>query len=59
MNIKQTRQDVHTVCFILKKHVKTHSVLMFCRPLKTILPLWPNYIFLQTVNILYGQELCK
>ena len=37
MNFKQTRQDVDMVCFMVKKHVKTHSVQMFFRPPKTIL----------------------
>ena len=34
MNFKQTRQDVDMVCFMVKKHVKTHSVQMFSRPPK-------------------------
>jgi len=41
MNFKQTRENVDMVCFMLKKHVKTHSVQMFSRPLKTTLQIWP------------------
>ena len=52
MNFKQTRQDVDMVCFMLKKHVKTHSVQMFSRPPKTILQICPVDIFLQCVNSL-------
>jgi len=52
MNFKQTRQDVDTVCFMVKKHVKTHSVQMFSRPPKTTLQIWPTDIFLQSVNML-------
>ena len=37
MNFKHTRQDVDKVCFMLKKHVKTHAGLMFCKPPKTTL----------------------
>jgi len=59
MNFKHTRQDVDMVCFILKKCVKYHSVQMFSRPTETILQLWPTDIFLQTVNMLHVQELCK
>jgi hypothetical protein len=52
MNFKQTRQDVDTVCFMVKKHIKTHSVQMFSRPPKTILQIWPTDISLQSVNLL-------
>jgi len=41
MNFKQTRQDVDMVCFMVKKHVKTHSVQMFSKPPKTTLQIWP------------------
>jgi len=44
MNFKHTRQDVDTVCFMVKKHVKTHSVQMFSRPSKTTLQIWPTDI---------------
>jgi len=56
MNFKHTRQDVDTVCFMVKKHVKTHSVQMFPWPPKTTLKIWP---ILQSVNMLHGQELWK
>jgi hypothetical protein len=59
MNFKQTRQDVDMVCFILKKHVKTHSVQIFSRPPKTKLQIWPTEMLLQTINMLHGQDLCK
>jgi hypothetical protein len=59
MNFKQTRQDVDMVCFMLKKHVETHSVQMFSRPPKTTLQIWPNDIFLHSVNVLHVRELCK
>jgi hypothetical protein len=59
MDFKQTRQDVEMVCLILKKHVKTHSVQMSARPPKSTLQIWPTDIFLQTVNMLHVQELCK
>jgi len=55
MNYKQTRQDVDIVRFMLKKHIKTHSGQIFCRPPKTILQIWPTDIFFQTVNMLHGQ----
>jgi hypothetical protein len=38
---------------------KTHSGQMFSRSPKTILQIWPIAIFLQTVNMLHVQELCK
>ena len=44
MNFKQTRQDVDTVCFMVKKHVKTHPVEMFSRPPKTTLQIRPTDI---------------
>jgi len=59
MNFKHTRQDVDMVCFMLKKHVKTHSRQMFSRPPETVLPIWPTDISLQNVNMLHVQELCK
>jgi len=59
MNFKPTRQEADMICFMLKKHIKTHSGLMFCKPSKTILHIWPTDIFLQIVNILQVQELCK
>jgi hypothetical protein len=59
MDFKDTRQDVDTVCFMVKKHVKAHSVQMFSRPPKTILQISPTDIFLQSVNILNVRELCK
>ena len=52
MNFKQTREDVDTVCCMVKKHVKTHSVQTFSRPSKTTLQIWPTDIFLQSVNML-------
>ena len=36
LNFKHTRQEVDMVCSMLKKHVKTHSGQMFCRPPKAI-----------------------
>ena len=51
MNFKHTRQDVDTVCFMVKKHVKTHSVQMFSRPPKTILQILHTKIIIQIVNI--------
>jgi hypothetical protein len=59
MNLKENRQDVNMVNFMLKKHVKTHSGQMFSRPPKTILQIWPTDIFLQSVNTLHGEEICK
>jgi len=59
MNFKGTRQYVDMVCFILKKYVKTHSGQMFYRPPTTISQIWPTDIFLQSVNMLHVQELCK
>ena len=59
MNFKQTRQDVDMVFFMLKKHVKSHSVQMFCRPPKTILQILATDIFLHGVNMLHVQELQK
>jgi hypothetical protein len=59
MKFKQTRQDVDMVCFMLKKHVKTHSGQMFSRPPKTTLQIWPIDMCLKTVNMLHVQELCK
>jgi hypothetical protein len=47
------------VCFMLKKHVKTHSGQLFSWPPKTTLQILPTDIFLQTVNTLHVQELCK
>jgi hypothetical protein len=47
------------VCFMLKKHVKPHSGQMFSSPPKITLQIWLADIFLQTVNMLQAQELCK
>jgi len=47
------------VCLALRKPVNTHSVQLFSRPPKIILQIWPNDIFLQTVNLLHVRELCK
>jgi hypothetical protein len=59
MNFKETIQGVDTVCCMLKKHVKTHSVQLFSRPPKTILKIWPTDIFFQSVNMLHVQKLYK
>ena len=59
MNFKETREDVDMVCFMLKKHVKSHSRQMFSRPPKTILQIWHTDIFLQSVNMLHGHQLSK
>jgi len=59
MNFKQIKWDVNTVCFMLKKYVKTHSGLMFSRPPKTILQICPTDILLQTLNTLHVRDLCK
>jgi len=32
------------VCFMVKKHIKTHSVQMFSKPSKTTLQMWPTDI---------------
>jgi hypothetical protein len=55
---KKLREDVDMVCFMLKKHVKTHSGQIFCWPPKTILQIWPTDIFLQCVYMLHVHELC-
>jgi hypothetical protein len=47
------------VCFMLKKHVKTHSGQIFSRPPKATLQIWPTDILLQNINTLHVQELCK
>jgi len=59
MNFNRLGQDVDMVCCMPKKHVKTHSGQMFSRPPKTILQIWPTDIFLQSVNMLHVQKLCK
>jgi hypothetical protein len=59
MNFKRTRQDVDFVCFVLKKRVKSYTGQIFFRPPKTTLQILPSDIFLQIVNMLHVQELCK
>ena len=44
INFKETRQDVDMLCFMVKKHVKTHSIQKFSRPPKTTLQIWPTDI---------------